>query len=289
MPVIYSQAYRGRIAPSPTGRLHVGHARTFWLAAARARRASGTLFLRNDDLDRDRCRPEFVAGFIEDLHWLGLTWTEPMITQSERLPFYRRALRRLHAAGLIYPCHRSRREVAAAASAPHEGEAADDEPIFPAEWRPPAGTPLPDLPPDDAPITVNWRFRVPDGRTLTFDDTLAGPQSAVAGRDFGDFLVWRRDDVPSYQLACAADDGDLAITEVVRGADLIRSTFRQLLVLEALQHPAPRYVHCPLMRDENGQRLAKRHDALSLQTLRENGADPAGLVASFAALQPAAP
>ncbi len=273
--------YGGRIAPSPTGLLHLGHARTFWIAAERCRRAGGVLTLRNDDLDRDRCRPEFVAAFQRDLGWLGITWAGPMITQSERLPRYRAALRRLHAANLIYPCDRSRREVAAAASAPHEGEAADDEPIFPRKWRPAAGTTLPPLSGDDVALATNWRFRVPDGETVTFDDGLAGRQSAVAGRDFGDFLVWRKDDVPSYQLACAVDDGEGRITEVVRGADLIRSTFRQLLLLRALGYPQPHYVHCPLMRDEQGRRLAKRYDALSVAALRDCGKTAAELVAGF--------
>jgi glutamyl-tRNA synthetase len=271
--------------------LHLGHARTFWVAAARARQSGGELFLRNDDLDAARCRPEFVTGFATDLAWLGLTWRDPIIHQSSRLPFYRAALQRLHASSCIYPCDRSRREVAAAASAPHEAEsgALDDEPVFPATWRPSAGTPLPDLPPAGQPITVNWRFRVPDDQPITFADVFAGPQHAIAGQDFGDFLVWRKDDVPSYQLACACDDGDLGITEVVRGADLMRSTFRQLLLLAALGYPAPGYAHCPLLRDASGQRLAKRHDALSLRTLRAAGRKPAELVRDFAALQPPAP
>ena len=132
-------------------------------------------------------------------------------------------------------------------------------------------------------ITVNWRFRVPDGRELDFVDGVAGRQTAVAGRDFGDFLVWRKDDTPSYQLACAVDDAELGVTEVVRGADLLRSTVRQLLLLEALGAPAPRYRHLPLVRDAHGTRLAKRHDALALRTLRGRGLDPAALLAGFAA------
>ena len=142
--VKFPRHYLGRLAPSPTGLLHLGHARTFWIAAERARIASGTLLLRNDDLDVARCRPEFVEAFVEDLHWLGLTWQEPVITQSERLPLYRAALARLHAAGLIYPCHRSRRELAEAASAPHE-DGLNDEPIYPIEWRPDADVNLPAL------------------------------------------------------------------------------------------------------------------------------------------------
>jgi glutamyl-tRNA synthetase len=276
--------YLGRLAPSPTGHLHLGHARTFWLAAERARAAGGELLLRNDDLDAIRFRLDFVAAMIEDLRWLGFTWREPIVTQSSRLPAYRAALAQLHAAGLIFPCTRSRRDVLEAISAPHESAIAapapDDEPVYPPQFRPPPGAPLPPL---ANPLTVNWRFRVPDGQEITFHDARFGPQRAVAGRDFGDFLVWRKDDVPSYQLSCAVDDAELGITEVVRGADLIKSTFRQLLLICALGHPAPAYYHAPLMLDDRGQRLAKRHDALSLRTLREQGVTPAEIIAKFAA------
>ncbi len=262
--------YRGRLAPSPTGLLHLGHARTFWTAQERARSAGGTLLLRNDDLDAARCRPEFVTAMLEDLRWFGLDWLEPMVTQSARRPLYRAALARLHAAGLIFPCSRSRRDVLAAASAPHDGDE-NDEPLYPPEFRPAAGTPLPPL---TDPIAVNWRFRVPDGETLVFTDGHFGEQRATAGRDFGDFLVSRKDDAPSYQLACVVDDAAMGITEVVRGADLMKSTFRQLLLFRALGHGSPAYYHCPLITDEKGVRLAKRHDALALRTLREKGRTP---------------
>lgn len=274
------QIYRGRLAPSPTGYLHLGHARTFWIAGERARAAGGELLLRNDDLDRSRCRSRFVDAMQEDLAWLGLRWRQPVITQSQRLPVYRDALRQLHAAGLIFPCHRSRRDVAAAAAAPHEGAAGEDEPLFPRAWRPPADAPTP--PPGD-PVTTNWRFRVPDDEEIFFVDSALGPQRAVAARDFGDFLVWRKDDLPSYQLACAVDDATLGITEVVRGADLVRSTFRQILLLRALGHRPPAYHHCPLMTDQQGGRLAKRHDSLALRTLRAEGLTPAHVIARFAA------
>lgn len=269
-----SVTYIGRLAPSPTGHLHLGHARTFWTAHERARAAGGRLLFRNDDLDSARCRPEFVAAMFEDLRWLGLSWEEPVITQSQRLPAYRAALARLHATGLIFPCHRTRRELAeASVSAPHEG-GEHDEPLYPPAWRPPAN---PDATPTPLDYACNWRFRVPDHETLAFTDGSLGPQNAVAGRDFGDFLVWRKDGVPSYQLACAVDDAEFGITEVVRGADLIKSTFRQLLVVRALGHPAPAYYHCPLVRDDRGERLAKRHDALALRTLRASGSTPADI------------
>lgn len=272
--------YCGRLAPSPTGLLHLGHARTFWIAAERARRAGGKLFLRNDDLDAIRFRLDFVAAMLEDLRWLGFVWDEPMVSQSEHRTLYRAALEKLHAAGLIYPCTRSRRDVIEAAGAPHEG-GANDEPVYPPQFRPPAGAHLPPL---GEKITVNWRIRVPDGETLAFNDGSLGPQQAVAGRDFGDFLVWRKDDVPSYQLACVVDDDAMDITEVVRGADLVKSTFRQILLFRALGRPVPAFYHCPLMLDEQGIRLAKRHDALSLRALRERGVTPAEIVRGFGAV-----
>jgi glutamyl/glutaminyl-tRNA synthetase len=270
-------AYRGRLAPSPTGLLHLGHARTFWFAAERARASGGTLLLRNDDLDAIRFRLDFVDAMIEDLRWLGFTWEEPMISQSQRRPRYRAALERLHAAKLIFPCTRSRRDVIEAAGAPHEG-GADDEPIYPPQFRPPPDAPLPPL---GDTISVNWRFRVPDGEVVTFHDNKYGEQRAVVGRDFGDFLVWRKDDVPSYQLACVVDDAELGITEVVRGADLIKSTSRQLLLFRALSWTTPEFFHCPLMNDDRGERLAKRHDSLSLRTLRERGVTPDELRQKF--------
>jgi glutamyl/glutaminyl-tRNA synthetase len=221
---------------------------------------------------------DFVDAMLEDLRWLGFAWEEPVIAQSARLPRYRVALEKLHAAGLIFPCTRTRRDVLDAVAAPHEG-GADDEPVYPPQFRPPADAPLPPL---GETVNVNWRFRVPDGEELVFHDGRFGRQRAVAGRDFGDFLVWRKDDVPSYQLACAVDDAELGITEVVRGADLIKSTFRQLLLIRALGHAAPAYYHAPLMLDDRGERLAKRHDALALRTLRERGARPEEIIGQFA-------
>lgn len=270
-------AYVGRLAPSPTGFLHLGHARTFLIARRRADADGGRLLLRNDDLDSSRVRPEFVDAMTEDLRWLGIGWDGPMVSQSERLPLYRDALARLHAAGLVYPCRRTRRELAEASalSAPHEHDG-HDEPLYPAAWRPPAGDAAPAL-----DFACNWRLRVPDGETVGFVDGALGPQHAVAGADFGDFLVWRKDGAPSYQLACAVDDDALGVTEVVRGEDLVKSTFRQLLLFRALGRAAPAFFHCSLMRDEHGERLAKRHDALALRALRAAGADPAGLVASL--------
>ena len=266
--------YRGRLAPSPTGLLHLGHARTFWVAAQRARQHDGRLILRNEDLDPQRCRPEFVTAMYEDLAWLGIEWTEghdrggafEPYSQSERRSHYVAAWQRLRDAGWIYPCTCSRKDLAAAATAPNDS---DDEPIYPGRCRSRA-----DAAQYEEPAGVNWRFRVPDDETIRFTDLNLGPQGFVAGRDFGDFVVWRRDDVPAYQLAVAADDALMEITEVVRGADLLKSTARQLLVLRALGYDPPAYYHCDLVRDSSGVRLAKRHDAASIRNLRAGGRTP---------------
>jgi len=288
-----SPPYRGRLAPSPTGYLHLGHARTFWFAARRARDSGGALVLRSDDLDATRYRMDFAEAMLADLRWLGLSWDEgPDIggphapySQSQRRPLYRDALERLHAAGHVYSCSRSRRDVIEAAGAPHEG-GPDDEPVYPAAFRPDPDLPVPPL---GQRIGVNWRLRVPDGEELAFEDGRLGPQRAVAGRDFGDFPVWRKDDCPSYQLACAVDDAAMGITEVVRGEDLVRSTFRQLLIYRALGLEAPRFRHCPLMTGADGTRLAKRHDSLSLRALRASGATPESIRAAWEADRAAGP
>jgi glutamyl/glutaminyl-tRNA synthetase len=317
--------YRGRLAPSPTGYLHLGHARTFWVAWQRARDAHGKLIFRNEDLDYQRCKPEFVRAMYEDLRWLGLDWDEgPDLTpqsgksgqpggpdigdsfgeggfgpylQSERRSFYLDAWRKLRDSGLIYPCTCSRKDLERALSAPHEEtandggaqpgpperagfagagveapsaavqSAADDELPYPGTCREKIGT-AKDY---DSPAGVSWRFKVPDGETISFSDGYFGRQEFVAMRDFADFLLWRRDDIPAYQLAVVVDDAAMQITEVVRGADLLKSTARQLLLIRALGYPVPAYFHCPLLRDENNVRLAKRHDALSLRKLREQG------------------
>jgi glutamyl-tRNA synthetase len=267
--------YRGRIAPSPTGYLHVGHAITFWRAQERARKAGGKLVLRIDDLDEDRCRREYRDAVVEDLHWFGLRWDEgPDVggafgpyTQSARREKYLAVWKRLRNAGLLYPCTCSRRDVLQSAGAPHHE---NEEPVYPGTCRLEKGT-VSDL---DAPAGHNWRFRVPDGEAMQFVDQRLGTQSAIAGVDFGDFIVWRKDDVPAYQLAVVADDAAMQISEVVRGADLLLSTFRQLLIYRALGLSVPRFYHTELIRDSEGQRLAKRHDSLSLRELRNSGADP---------------
>ncbi len=286
-------AYRGRLAPSPTGHLHLGHARTFWIAQQRAWANHGVLVLRNDDLDAKRFKLEFVAAMIEDMKWFGFEWQEgpdcggpfAPYKQSERMNNYRAALEELRAGGYIYLCACSRKDIQTAARAPHAAD--DDEPIYPGTCRPQPGNKLlvesctlTDRTPEPAifnlqPSTrTNWRFRVPDGETIAFTDGHFGPQQFIAGKDFGDFVVWRHDDFPAYQLSCVVDDAAMQITEVVRGADLLKSTARQILLYRALGCEPPQFFHCPLMLDESGVRLAKRHEALSLQTLRERGESP---------------
>src|SRR5579864_9312084 len=348
-----SSSYRGRLAPSPTGYLHLGHARTFWVAWQRARAAGGKLIFRNEDHDYQRCKPEFVRAMYEDLHWLYLDWDEGLdldgvsyggfgpYSQSERRSFYLDTWRKLRDSGLIYPCTCSRKDLERVLSAPHEeplhgaplhgaefyhlndrgpqpgsperggfaragvekpspeiakdpssqpGAAtvqfpmkgpssqsqatavqsiADDELPYPGTCREKIGT-AKDY---DSPAGVSWRFKVPDGETISFNDSYFGHQEFVAGRDFADFLLWRRDDIPAYQLAVVVDDAAMQITEVVRGADLLKSTARQLLLIHALGYSTPAYFHCPLLRDEKNVRLAKRHDALSLKNLREQGVE----------------
>jgi glutamyl/glutaminyl-tRNA synthetase len=258
--------YRGRIAPSPTGLLHLGHAQTFATAQERCRAENGTLIYRNDDLDGPRCNPEFAQAAMDDLRWFGLDWDEGPYSQSERMPLYIEAFEKLRTGGWLFPCKCSRKEIAAALSAPHAG---DEEPPYPGTCRTCSA--------DVERTGVNWRFRVPAGREISFHDGHFGSQKATVGRDFGDILVWRKDDFPSYQLACVVDDALMGITEVVRGADLITSTFRQILIFEALGYPVPAFYHCPLVTDENGVRLAKRNDALSLRSLREAGVSPQSL------------
>jgi len=267
------QGYRGRLAPSPTGYLHLGHARTFWTAQERARAVGGALVLRNEDLDLPRCKPEFIAAIIEDLRWFGFEWHEgPDVggpfapyNQSQRRHIYETTLNKLRDAGLIYPCTCSRKDILAAAAAPHE---ADAGPIYPGTCRGNSSQALPTARP------FSWRFRVPDGETISFVDRNFGPQNFVAGTDFGDFIVWQPDNAPTYQLAVVADDAAMQISEIVRGADLLLSTARQLLLYRALGLHAPLFYHCALMNDATGTRLAKRHDSLSLRALRTQGRSP---------------
>jgi glutamyl-tRNA synthetase len=269
--------YRGRLAPSPTGCLHAGHARTFWTAQQRAAEAGGVLVLRNEDLDPSRSRAEFVEAMIEDLRWFGFRWQEgpdcggpyAPYSQSERTDFYRAGFEELQRRGRVYPCYCSRRDILGALQAPHAGE---EEPVYPGICR----SAVKKMQPNGS-RPPSWRFQVTDGEAVEFQDRSCGRQRFVAGRDFGDFVVWRHDGVPSYQLAATLDDAAMRMTEVVRGEDLLLSTARQLLLYRALELEAPAFYHCPLMTNQTGQRLAKRDDALSLRALRRQGLDPGAI------------
>jgi len=307
-------SYRGRLAPSPTGYLHVGHARTFWTAWQRARDAGGSLILRMEDLDNERSKTAFADAALEDLRWLGIRWHEgpdkggpcAPYMQSRRQSSYLAAWRKLMLGRYLYPCRCSRKDLAAALSAPHESSipdkdspdndglsdtgainsanVLDDEPLYPGTCRPPQNRapqlPGPNSVDHEKPDGINWRFRVPDGEVIEFEDRNLGPQRFVVGRDFGDFVVWRKEGTPSYQLACVADDAAMGITEVVRGADLLKSTARQILLNRALGFANPDWYHCRLVVDHNGRRLAKRHDALSLRALRQRGLTPMNVLAA---------
>jgi glutamyl-tRNA synthetase len=255
--------------------------------------------MRMEDLDPDRSRAEYADAALKDLRWLGIRWHEgpdlggpfAPYEQSRRMAFYLDAWRKLQKGGFLFPCRCSRKDLEAALSAPHESllshpsgnnedaarvghpeivEPLDDEPVYPGACRPieRAESNIAE------PGCFNWRFRVPDGEAIEFEDLNLGPQRFVAGADFGDFVVWRRDGVPSYQLACVVDDATMQMTEVVRGEDLLKSTARQILLYRALSLEPPAWFHCRLVADHNGRRLAKRHDALSLRTLRLRGFTP---------------
>jgi glutamyl-tRNA synthetase len=284
--------YRGRFAPSPTGPLHLGNARTALLAWLAARAAGGRLVMRVEDLDRPRVRPGLEARILDELRWLGLGWDEgPDLgggfgpyRQSERGGRYRAALERLREAGLAYPCFCSRAEIAAAARAPHGP--ADEGPRYP-------GTCLGLSPGEAARRAAErapaWRLRVEPGE-VAFDDAVHGPCAFDVAGATGDFVVMRADGIAAYQLAVAVDDAAMEITEVVRGDDLLPSTARQLLLYRALGLTAPRFAHVPLVVGEDGERLAKRHGARSLGELREAGVAPevvVGLLAASCGLAPA--
>jgi glutamyl-tRNA synthetase len=243
------------------------------------------LVLRNEDLDPDRCKPQFARQMLEDLRWFGFDWQEgpdvggafsPYV-QSERRAMYLESWRALAAAGAIYPSPHSRKDIAAALLAPHDDDPGDSEPIFPPALRPtPSNFTMP-----AEPGEVNWRFRVPDGEVITFLDGRHGEVSRTAGVNFGDFLVWRKDGYPSYELAVVYDDHTMRITEVVRGDDLLTSTARQLLLYGTLGWTPPAFYHCELVRDGLGRRLAKRTEAVSLARLREDGRTPEELRAAW--------
>lgn len=250
-----AELYRTRFAPSPTGPLHLGHARTHLLTWLRARSVGGSIAMRIEDLDPPRVRPGAVDAIYRDHEWLGLDWDEGPLHQSTRDEDYAAALETLRAGDRVYPCSCSRKEVAAAASAPH----GDEGPRYPGTCR--AG-------PTHPGRSCSERFRLEEA-TPGFEDGLAG--AVPAGRGAGDFVVRRSDGVWAYQLAVVVDDAHQRVTEVVRGDDLLASTPRQLALYDALSLPRPAFAHVPLVLGPNGDRLAKRHGARAIADYRAAG------------------
>ncbi|MFK7741748.1 MAG: tRNA glutamyl-Q(34) synthetase GluQRS [Planctomycetota bacterium] len=273
-----SDRVAGRLAPSPTGVLHLGNARTFLLAWLSAKASGGTILLRIEDIDGPRIKAGAAEQTIEDLRWLGLDWSGAVAVQSQRRELYRHAVDRLLELGLAYPCVCTRKEVEQAASAPHEGEAAVDGPVYPGTCRGRFATLAEAAAATGRSAALRMRVDV-DG--VSFVDGFAGAQ---AGAIAGDFVVQKRDGEPAYQLAVVVDDAAQGISEVVRADDLLPSTPRQLLLYRALGLPEPAFVHVPLVVGADGRRLAKRHGDTSLQFFRQQGVTPERLVGYLAAL-----
>ena len=277
----------GRLAPSPTGALHLGNARTFLFAWLSVRQASGRLILRIEDIDSPRVKPWARQATLDDLRWLGLDWDEgpdvggphaPYV-QTERMESYRDVLERLIANDCVYPCDCSRSDIAAAASAPHESI---DGPVYPGSCRHRSAVDASRL----DPSSFAWRFRASD-RLREWTDEAAGHQSGNTARQLGDFIVAKGDGTPAYQLAVVVDDWRMGVNEVLRGRDLIPSTLRQLDLLDALGWSAPKYCHVPLMVGLDGRRLAKRHGDTRISWYREKQITPQqlwGYLASTAGL-----
>lgn len=267
---------RGRFAPSPTGRLHLGNLRTALLGWLQARALGGEFWLRIEDLDPDRSKPEAVDGIFRDLEWLGLEWDGPVWYQSQRTALYQQAADLLLASQRAYPCWCSRAEVARAASAPHLGE---DGPVYP-------GTCRHRRPPDPAPRPPSLRFLVEPG-VEAFVDEVQGPLEQDVAVCVGDFVIRRADGVASYQLAVVVDDAAAGITHVLRADDLVSSTARQLQLFRALHLTAPRFAHVPLLMQADGRRLAKRDGGLTLEALQARHVAPekvVGLLAGWSGL-----
>lgn len=268
-----------RFAPSPTGRLHLGHAYSALAAYDFARAAGGRFLLRIEDIDPGRTREAYVAGIEEDLRWLGLEWDGPVLRQSARLPLYRAALERLEAQGLVYPCFCTRAEIAASAAAPH----GDAGPLYPGTCRA--------LSPEErearrATTPHCWRLDMGKAAAmagpLTWRDATAGTVTAHPQAQ-GDVVLARKDAPVSYHLAVTVDDAAQSVSDVVRGADLFEATHIHRLLQALLDLPTPRYHHHPLLPGPDGRRLAKRDGAPTLAALRANGADPGALVAALRA------
>jgi glutamyl-tRNA synthetase len=268
----------GRLAPSPTGGLHLGHARTFLIAWLAARSAGGRVLLRIEDLDAARVRPGAASDAIADLLWLGLDWDEgPDIggpsgpyVQSGRMSAYEETLERLKWLETVYPCTCTRADIERAATAPHAG---DEGPTYPGTCAGRTAANATRL--GDRPFA--WRFRVPSG-PVAWDDLFRGKVQLDPSRIGGDFVVGRSVDAPSYQMAVVHDDATMGVTQVIRGDDLVPSTPRQILLYRALGWESPAFGHVPLAVGPDGRRLAKRDGSIKLGTLRAAGVDPHLLV-----------
>lgn len=283
--IVFAKTVRGRLAPSPTGHLHLGNAWTFLLAWLAVRVQGGRIVLRMEDIDPQRSRPEYVQAILRDLAWLGLDWDEGPdrggaygpYTQQERLDRYAEVIDLLTAQGQTYPCYCTRKELACMASAPH---AEDVGPIYPGVCR--GLSPAECLRREAAGGASSLRLR--GGEALEFADLVHGPVRLSWAACGGDFPLRRSDGVISYQLAVAVDDMDQGIDLVVRGEDILPCTPRQVLLFQMLNGVVPSYAHVPLVLDHKGERLAKRHRSYELRALREAGVD-ARVVVGFLAWQ----
>ncbi len=260
--------YVGRLAPSPTGALHLGNARTFMIAWLRARSCGGKVVFRMEDLDHPRDKSGAAADAVADLRWLGFDWDEEYV-QSERREVYRNALERLDA----YPCICSRQDVERAQSAPHEGE----QLLYPGTCRGRFPT-WSEAEKACAPRMPCWRFHVPDGTVVQFHDVFAGSYAQDVCRTLGDFPLARDPHGAGYTLAATVDDALMGVTEVVRGDDLLPATPPQILIARALGYGPPAYCHVPLVVGPDGRRLAKRHGDTRLASFRETGVKPETII-----------
>lgn len=261
-----------RFAPSPSGRLHLGHAYSAAIGHARAREEGGKFRLRIEDLDQTRCKLEFIDGIFEDLHWLGLEWDYPVLIQSERTAEYRAALDELQSRGLAYACFCTRADIAQSLTAPH-GDAATS---YPGTCRN-----LPDDPQRRTTTLHSWRLNSKMALELAGLPSWTEADGRLFGaspEDIGDAILARKDAPASYHLSCVVDDADSCVTTVVRGTDLRPSTPIQRLLQTLLGLPEPTYLHHPLVTHEDGRRLAKRDLAPTLAAMRDEGIDGPQLV-----------
>jgi glutamyl-tRNA synthetase len=262
----------GRFAPSPTGPLQVGNLRTALLAWLFARSAGARFLVRVEDLDRSRVRPGIEEDQLADLRAIGLDWDGPVLRQSERMGLYEEAIAQLDGEGLLYPCYCTRKEIRAAVSAPHGIAAADR---YPGTCRELTGAERAEKEAAGRPPALRVRA---EGARISFEDRLLGRQEG----ETDDFVLRRNDGTPAYQLAVVVDDADGGIGEVVRGADLVDSTPRQILLCRLLGLPVPRYAHVPLVLGPDGRRLAKRHGAVTLEDRAAQGDGPGEVLAWMA-------